>query len=178
MNFEIFLSIIDENVSFTKYLDELPQKFLTPMSTCYPPISALHLQAILTTRILVTFIWAIVVSIALLFKRNANSTSNAFKLRDLWFFVYFVDVLFVFMIFYDLLTSLRAHSQFSSSSPSGQSFEPSQTASWRRHEPDLQVYSSAVHAILSEFSNNDSSLIFTMQRTNVQWIQDDEIILK
>lgn len=36
MNFEIFLSFLYENVIFTKYLDELSQKFLTPMSTCYP----------------------------------------------------------------------------------------------------------------------------------------------
>lgn len=90
MNVQKAPNVYDWNVSFHFFKQSKTWRIFLKNSwhqclLAIPPISASHWQAILTTRILVTFIWAIVVSIALLFKWNANSTSNAFKLRDLWF---------------------------------------------------------------------------------------------
>lgn len=70
-----------------------------------------------------------------------------------------------------LLTSLRAQSQFSSSSPSGQSLELSQTASWRMHVSDLQVNSSTVHATLSTYLY---IYIFILNNVIINYLHDNE----
>lgn len=140
---------------------------LTPINDSKPflhssPNQDIKQLAILTARIFVTLIETVVLAIAFLFFWYAQAAAYTFELRVNGFVCLSVKSYFLFwkgisriviawVCRLMLLTSLRAHSQFSSSSPSGQSLALSQTASCGMQLPDLHVNSSAVHAIAYMF---------------------------